>query len=201
MCGKIQCQSSAKKPQGTNTVSIDTTIRFKGREVKCRGTFVYSAKDDQEDLSDPGLVLTGTKCGDGMVCKDRRCQNASLFELEKCVSRCHGHGVCNSNKNCHCDPGWAPPFCEKPGLGGSVDSGPVQSHNHESILIAVLVIFLFLLPALTLSIYYWYRQENSLLSRWIRETRHRSQERCRPMPPQRPVPAIKAQATSLSSKK
>lgn len=67
MCGKIQCQSSAKKPQGTNTVSIDTTIRFKGREVKCRGTFVYSAKDDQEDLSDPGLVLTGTKCGDGMV--------------------------------------------------------------------------------------------------------------------------------------
>uniref|UniRef100_A0A8C3QQW4 ADAM metallopeptidase domain 33 n=1 Tax=Cyanoderma ruficeps TaxID=181631 RepID=A0A8C3QQW4_9PASS len=131
MCGKIQCQSSAKKPQGTNTVSIDTTIRFKGREVKCRGTFVYSAKDDQEDLSDPGLVLTGTKCGDGMVCKDRRCQNASLFELEKCVSRCHGHGVCNSNKNCHCDPGWAPPFCEKPGLGGSVDSGPVQSHSES----------------------------------------------------------------------
>ncbi|XP_072783911.1 disintegrin and metalloproteinase domain-containing protein 33 isoform X4 [Taeniopygia guttata] len=173
MCGKIQCQSSAKKPQGTNTVSIDTTIRFKGREVKCRGTFVYSAKDDQEDLSDPGLVLTGTKCGDGMVCKDRRCQNASLFELEKCVSRCHGHGVCNSNKNCHCDPGWAPPFCEKPGLGGSVDSGPVQSHNHESILIALAVISLFLLPALALSLSYWYRQENSLLSRWIKETRLR----------------------------
>ncbi|NXE02788.1 ADA19 protein, partial [Chaetorhynchus papuensis] len=178
MCGKIQCQSSAKKPQGTNTVSIDTTIRFKGREVKCRGTFVYSAKDDQEDLSDPGLVLTGTKCGDGMVCKDRRCQNASLFELEKCVSRCHGHGVCNSNKNCHCDPGWAPPFCEKPGLGGSVDSGPVQSHNHESILIALLVIFLFLLPTLMLSIYYWYRRDNSLLNRWVKETRHRSQEAC-----------------------
>uniref|UniRef100_A0A8C3XBX6 ADAM metallopeptidase domain 33 n=1 Tax=Cyanoderma ruficeps TaxID=181631 RepID=A0A8C3XBX6_9PASS len=152
MCGKIQCQSSAKKPQGTNTVSIDTTIRFKGREVKCRGTFVYSAKDDQEDLSDPGLVLTGTKCGDGMVC--------------------------NSNKNCHCDPGWAPPFCEKPGLGGSVDSGPVQSHNHESILIAFLVIFLFLLPALSLTIYYWYRRENSLLHRWIKDTRHRGQEAC-----------------------
>uniref|UniRef100_A0A8D2MIA7 ADAM metallopeptidase domain 33 n=1 Tax=Zonotrichia albicollis TaxID=44394 RepID=A0A8D2MIA7_ZONAL len=133
MCGKIQCQSSAKKPQGTNTVSIDTTIRLKGREVKCRGTFVYSAKDDQEDLSDPGLVLTGTKCGDGMVCKDRRCQNASLFELEKCVSRCHGHGVCNSNKNCHCEPGWAPPFCEKPGLGGSVDSGPVQNHGESQL--------------------------------------------------------------------
>lgn len=67
MCGKIQCQSSAKKPQGTNTVSIDTTIRFNGREVKCRGTYMYTAKDDEEDLSDPGLVMTGTKCGDGMV--------------------------------------------------------------------------------------------------------------------------------------
>ncbi|XP_056346064.1 disintegrin and metalloproteinase domain-containing protein 33 isoform X3 [Oenanthe melanoleuca] len=171
MCGKIQCQSSAKKPQGTNTVSIDTTIRFKGREVKCRGTFVYSAKDDQEDLSDPGLVLTGTKCGDGMVCKDRRCQNVSLLELEACVSRCHGHGVCNSNKNCHCDPGWAPPFCEEPGLGGSVDSGPVQSHAHQPTLIALVVISLFLLPALALSIYYWYQQENSRLHRWIQETR------------------------------
>ncbi|NXF12145.1 ADA33 protein, partial [Smithornis capensis] len=176
MCGKIQCQSSAKKPQGTNTVSIDTTIRFNGREVKCRGTYMYTAKDDEDDLSDPGLVMTGTKCGDGMVCKDRRCQNASLFELEKCVSRCNSHGVCNSNKNCHCDPGWAPPYCEKPGLGGSVDSGPVQHNTHEAILIAFLVIFLFFLPALVLSIYYWYRQENSLLNKWIKEMRKRSQE-------------------------
>uniref|UniRef100_A0A8C3KG76 ADAM metallopeptidase domain 33 n=1 Tax=Calidris pygmaea TaxID=425635 RepID=A0A8C3KG76_9CHAR len=141
MCGKIQCQSSAKKPQGTNTVSIDTTIRFNGREVKCRGTYMYTAKDDEEDLSDPGLVMTGTKCGDGMVCKDRRCQNASLFELEKCVSRCNGHGVCNSNKNCHCDAGWAPPYCEKPGLGGSVDSGPVHIWFYDSMIFSILLLF------------------------------------------------------------
>uniref|UniRef100_A0A8C9LCG1 EGF-like domain-containing protein n=1 Tax=Pavo cristatus TaxID=9049 RepID=A0A8C9LCG1_PAVCR len=176
MCGKIQCQSSAKKPQGTNTVSIDTTIRFNGREVKCRGTYMYTAKDDEEDLSDPGLVMTGTKCGDGMVCKDRRCQNASLFELEKCVSRCNGHGVCNSNKNCHCNAGWAPPYCEKPGLGGSVDSGPVQHDNHEAILVTILLIFLLFLPALVGSIYFWYRQENSLLNKWIKEVRRRSRE-------------------------
>lgn len=176
MCGKIQCQSSAKKPQGTNTVSIDTTIRFNGREVKCRGTYVYTTKDDEEDLSDPGLVMTGTKCGDGMVCKDRRCQNASLFELEKCVSQCNGHGVCNSNKNCHCNAGWAPPYCEKPGLGGSVDSGPVQHDNHEAILITLLLIFLLILPALVMGIYFWYRRENSLLNKWIKEMRRRGQE-------------------------
>ncbi|XP_044874123.1 disintegrin and metalloproteinase domain-containing protein 33 isoform X2 [Mauremys mutica] len=174
-CGKIQCQSSARKPKGTNTVSMDTTIRFNGREVKCRGTFMYATKDDEGDLSDPGLVMTGTKCGDGMVCKDRRCQNASFFELEKCISQCHGHGVCNSNKNCHCSAGWAPPYCEKPGLGGSVDSGPVQHDNHEAILIALLVIFLLILPATALGIYWCYRRKNSLLSKWIKSTR-KSQE-------------------------
>lgn len=50
---------------------------------------------------------------------------------------------------------------------------------HESILIALLVIFLFLLPALSLTIYYWYRREDSLLNRWIKESRHRAQEGCR----------------------
>uniref|UniRef100_A0A8C9VDZ9 ADAM metallopeptidase domain 33 n=1 Tax=Scleropages formosus TaxID=113540 RepID=A0A8C9VDZ9_SCLFO len=125
-CGKIQCHSAAKKPKGTNAVSIDTTIRTDGMEVKCRGTYVYTTQDGQGDLPDPGLVMTGTKCGDGKVCRDRRCQNASFTELEACIARCHGHGVCNSNRNCHCERGWAPPFCEKPGLGGSVDSGPVQ---------------------------------------------------------------------------
>uniref|UniRef100_A0A673LF97 ADAM metallopeptidase domain 19a n=1 Tax=Sinocyclocheilus rhinocerous TaxID=307959 RepID=A0A673LF97_9TELE len=125
-CGKIQCHSAAKKPKGTNAVSIDTTIRTDGIEVKCRGTYVYSTQDGQGDLPDPGLVMTGTKCGEGKVCKDRQCQNASFTELQTCIARCHGHGVCNSNGNCHCKRGWAPPFCEKPGLGGSVDSGPIQ---------------------------------------------------------------------------
>lgn len=64
-CGKIQCHSAAKKPKGTNAVSIDTTIRTDGIEVKCRGTYVYSTQDGQGDLPDPGLVMTGTKCEKG----------------------------------------------------------------------------------------------------------------------------------------
>lgn len=46
--------------------------------------------------------------------------------------------VCNSNKNCHCDAGWAPPYCEKPGLGGSVDSGPVQRDSESHLLVQCL---------------------------------------------------------------
>ncbi|XP_060543187.1 disintegrin and metalloproteinase domain-containing protein 33 isoform X1 [Pantherophis guttatus] len=178
-CGKIQCQSPAAKPKGTNTISMDTTIRFNGQEIKCRGTLVYATKDDEGDLSDPGLVMTGTKCGDGLVCKDQRCQNASFFELDKCISKCHGHGVCNSNQNCHCDAGWAPPFCEKPGLGGSVDSGPVQQDHYEAILISLLVVFLLIVPALLLGLYRCYRRESSLLHKWARGFRKRYNTTCR----------------------
>ncbi|KAJ7327272.1 hypothetical protein JRQ81_017031, partial [Phrynocephalus forsythii] len=166
-CGKIQCQSSALKPKGTNTISMDTTIRFNGGEIKCRGTLVYATKDDEGDMSDPGLVMTGTKCGDGLVCKDQQCLNASFFELDKCISKCHGHGVCNSNRNCHCDARWAPPYCEKPGLGGSVDSGPVQYDNHETV-VTVLVVLGVILAAAAVGCFVFYKRNRSFLDKWVK---------------------------------
>uniref|UniRef100_A0A8C1G6V6 ADAM metallopeptidase domain 19a n=1 Tax=Cyprinus carpio TaxID=7962 RepID=A0A8C1G6V6_CYPCA len=164
-CGKIQCHSAAKKPKGSNAVSIDTTIRTDGIEVKCRGTYVYSTQDGQGDLPDPGLVMTGTKCGEGKVCKDRQCQNASFTELQTCIARCHGHGVCNSNGNCHCNRGWAPPFCEKPGLGGSVDSGPVQNDSQWGLVVGLLFAFLVLLPAVLIA-FYCIKIKSSYYHKW-----------------------------------
>ncbi|KAL0970486.1 hypothetical protein UPYG_G00242700 [Umbra pygmaea] len=167
-CGKIQCHSAAKKPKGNNAVSIDTTIRTDGMEVKCRGTYVYTTQDGQGDLPDPGLVMTGTKCGEGKVCRDRRCQNASFDELESCVARCNSHGVCNSNGNCHCDRGWAPPFCEKPGLGGSVDSGPIQYHDQVGLVAGLLLVFLVVLPGVLMA-FYCYKIKSSYYHRWLSE--------------------------------
>ncbi|XP_068164086.1 disintegrin and metalloproteinase domain-containing protein 33 [Antennarius striatus] len=166
ICGKIQCHSAAKKPKGTNAVSIDTIIKTGGIEIKCRGTYVYSTQDGQGDLPDPGLVMTGTKCGEGKVCRDRQCQNASFNELESCIARCHGNGVCNSNGNCHCDGGWAPPFCEKPGLGGSVDSGPVQFDSQVGLVGGLLFAFLVVLPAVLL-LFYCYRIKTSYYHKWL----------------------------------
>ena len=34
--------------------------------------------------------------------------------------------MCNSIGQCHCDEGFGPPFCNEPGYGGSLHSGPVK---------------------------------------------------------------------------
>ncbi|KAG2463310.1 ADA12 protein, partial [Polypterus senegalus] len=108
-CGKIQCQGGANRPViGTNAVSIETNIPLQeGGRILCRGTHVYLG----DDMPDPGLVLTGTKCGESMVC--------------------------NNNKNCHCEAEWSPPYCNTPGFGGSIDSGPMRlailAHYHPTL--------------------------------------------------------------------
>ncbi|XP_075699223.1 disintegrin and metalloproteinase domain-containing protein 12 [Rhinoderma darwinii] len=144
-CGKIQCQGGANRPViGTNAVSIETNIPLQeGGKILCRGTHVYLG----DDMPDPGLVLAGTKCGHGKICLNRRCQNISVFGVHDCAVKCHGHGVCNNKKNCHCEAEWAPPYCDKPGYGGSVDSGPMRFSDNRSLVAGVLVTVLFITAA------------------------------------------------------
>ncbi|KAG7228591.1 hypothetical protein INR49_013277 [Caranx melampygus] len=145
-CGKIQCQGGANRPViGTNAVSIETNIPLQeGGRILCRGTHVYLG----DDMPDPGLVLAGTKCGDGMVCLNRQCQNVSVFGVHECSGKCNGRGVCNNKKNCHCEAHWAPPFCEKGGFGGSIDSGPMRlAADSVVITVAILVTLVSLLVA------------------------------------------------------
>uniref|UniRef100_A0A8C1W6T5 ADAM metallopeptidase domain 12 n=1 Tax=Cyprinus carpio TaxID=7962 RepID=A0A8C1W6T5_CYPCA len=142
-CGKIQCQGGANRPViGTNAVSIETNIPLQeGGRILCRGTHVYLG----DDMPDPGLVLTGTKCGENMMCINRQCQNISVLGVHDCSAKCSGHGVCNNNKNCHCESLWAPPFCDKAGFGGSMDSGPMRPTDSSSVMVGILVAFLCLL--------------------------------------------------------
>ncbi|KAM6915932.1 disintegrin and metalloproteinase domain-containing protein 12 [Xenentodon cancila] len=145
-CGKIQCQGGANRPViGTNAVSIETNIPLQeGGRILCRGTHVYLG----DDMPDPGLVLAGTKCGDGTVCLNRQCQNVSVFGVHECSGKCSGRGVCNNKKNCHCEAHWAPPFCENAGFGGSIDSGPMRlAADSLSITVAILVTLVGLLVA------------------------------------------------------
>ncbi|XP_066549223.1 disintegrin and metalloproteinase domain-containing protein 12 [Amia ocellicauda] len=144
-CGKIQCQGGANRPViGTNAVSIETNIPLpEGGRVLCRGTHVYLG----DDMPDPGLVLTGTKCGQSLMCLNRQCQNVSVFGVQDCAGKCNGRGVCNNNKNCHCEAHWAPPLCDKTGFGGSVDSGPIRQADSSRLTVGILVTVLSLLLA------------------------------------------------------
>ncbi|XP_036242140.2 disintegrin and metalloproteinase domain-containing protein 12 [Molothrus ater] len=178
-CGKIQCQGGANRPViGTNAVSIETNIPLQeGGKILCRGTHVYLG----DDMPDPGLVLAGTKCGDGKICLNRQCQNTSVFGVHKCATKCHGRGVCNNKKNCHCEADWAPPFCDRPGFGGSVDSGPIRQADNKSLTIGVLITILCLIFAG--SIMYLKRKT---FMRWLFTSKKTTIEKLRSVSPARP---------------
>ncbi|KAM9357468.1 disintegrin and metalloproteinase domain-containing protein 19 [Symphorus nematophorus] len=150
-CGKIQCLTSASKPIENNAVRIETTVSVGNRKIHCMGTHVYKAgqgdEEAQGDTLDPGLVMTGTKCGADSICFNGECRNASFLRADECNAKCHGHGLCNNNHNCHCDAGWAPPLCDQTGSGGSIDSGPVISHSNLLPVLLVLPLVLFVVLA------------------------------------------------------
>lgn len=76
-CGKIQCLTSAFKPIQNTAVRIESTVTVGNKKIHCMGTHVYKHGQEQEDTQgdtlDPGLVMTGTKCGDGLVRYAWRC--------------------------------------------------------------------------------------------------------------------------------
>lgn len=147
-CGRIQCQGGRQRPLlGTNAEILTTTVKFNHSDLVCRGTFFHLG----DDVSDPATVAQGTACAPGKACLNQKCQDVSVFGVEECRRKCNGHGVCNSNKNCHCEVGWAPPDCRFSGHGGSVDSGPGRStRESDPVRVALLIIFLFIVPVVLL---------------------------------------------------
>ncbi|EDV20167.1 uncharacterized protein TRIADDRAFT_32380, partial [Trichoplax adhaerens] len=128
-CGKLHCDTQASKPAIGSTWS-SATVTFTQQTI-CKSASV----DLGSDIPDPGIVLDGTKCGDKKICFDNECRNiSSVINVKQCNPvDCSNHGICNSNGNCHCDNGYAPPSCSQPGNGGSIDS-----HGHSTVPTATL---------------------------------------------------------------
>nr|XP_061835988.1 disintegrin and metalloproteinase domain-containing protein 9-like [Nerophis lumbriciformis] len=156
MCGKLQCSNV----QGVKVFGIDPSIISTpiGGAV-CSGVdFMLGS-----DVPDPGMVNEGTKCGEDKVCLNFECRSADVLNFDCDVEKkCHGHGVCNNNKNCHCEDGWAPPFCQVKGYGGSVDSGPTWNDKDTSLRDGLLLFFFLLLPLAVLGVFLFLRREQLL---------------------------------------
>ncbi|NXF38609.1 ADAM8 protein, partial [Nyctibius bracteatus] len=105
-CGTLLCLSDNASPVlGGGSYSL-----FFGR-FKCKA--VISSSDANEVVAKLRLVPTGAKCGEEMVCYAGRCQNLLVYGNKNCSAKCNNHGVCNHKRECHCEPGWAAPYCEQ----------------------------------------------------------------------------------------
>ncbi|NWS53568.1 ADA20 protein, partial [Chunga burmeisteri] len=117
LCGRIQCENINKLPFLQNHVTL---VQTPVGDKKCWGLDYHVGMP----IADVGAVEDGTPCGSDMLCINRTCTSISLLNYDCNLTKCHDRGVCNNHKNCHCRYGWAPPYCEWEGFGGSVDSGP-----------------------------------------------------------------------------
>ncbi|NWX81910.1 ADA20 protein, partial [Nothoprocta pentlandii] len=117
LCGRVQCENIHKLPYLRNHITI---IQTPVGDKKCWGIDYHVGMP----MGDMGAVDDGTPCGIDRLCINRTCTNVTVLNYDCNVTKCHNRGVCNNRKNCHCEYGWAPPFCELEGLGGSIDSGP-----------------------------------------------------------------------------
>jgi hypothetical protein len=130
----LQCRHLSEELQfGLESVAIlsHSYMNYRGSTVPCRTAIV----DLGLQSVDPGLTPDGAKCSEGKMCVKQKCLAiAALVEQGKVLDcpDCNGNGVCNSKGHCHCEDGWAPPFCKEPGFGGSSDSGPVENSRRSS---------------------------------------------------------------------
>ncbi|XP_041261062.1 disintegrin and metalloproteinase domain-containing protein 8 [Onychostruthus taczanowskii] len=116
-CGTLLCLSDKTQPiLGSGYYSFGY---YFGR-FKCKAVIAGSDAGEAAELR---LVPTGAKCGEEMVCYAGRCQNLQVYGDKNCSAKCNNHGVCNHRRECHCDPGWAAPYCEQEISGIAAGSG------------------------------------------------------------------------------
>ncbi|XP_061088477.1 disintegrin and metalloproteinase domain-containing protein 8-like [Conger conger] len=125
-CGKIFCTGGKNFPITGRLVSYP------------RGPEVCKLAVDNSGIEDIGMVPTGTKCGDKRVCYDNACHDIKVYGGDDCSDKCSKHGVCNHERQCHCDPGWEPPYC-------AVKSDFDKGKNSVVIGVSVSVVILILL--------------------------------------------------------
>ncbi|XP_015720127.1 disintegrin and metalloproteinase domain-containing protein 20 [Coturnix japonica] len=135
LCGRLQCENIRKSLPLQNHITV---IQTPAGGKKCWGLEYHVGMP----TGDMGAVEEGSTCGSDKICIERTCTNISVLNYDCNVTKCHGRGVCNNLKHCHCNYGWAPPDCEQEGFGGSIDSGPPPSEFFRRLRIGLIGFFL-----------------------------------------------------------
>ncbi|XP_062286492.1 disintegrin and metalloproteinase domain-containing protein 8a [Scomber scombrus] len=119
LCGTLYCSGGWEFP-----VTSSKSFYRLGNEICNEATM----KPEDNYPADFGKVPTGTLCGNNMVCYNQRCEeikNIKDYGTNDCSAKCNNRGVCNHKSECHCEPGWAPPFCDVKQSELSEGAGPV----------------------------------------------------------------------------
>ncbi|XP_034489289.1 disintegrin and metalloproteinase domain-containing protein 12 [Drosophila innubila] len=133
-CGMLHCTHLNERLEfGMETAAVlsHSYVSHDRKIVACRTALV----DLGLQTIDPGLTPNGAKCGERSMCVDQKClpldRVRHLGMGSACPDNCNDNGVCNSRGHCHCDVGFGGESCNKPGHGGSVDSGPATDPSSK----------------------------------------------------------------------
>ncbi|XP_044515903.1 disintegrin and metalloproteinase domain-containing protein 20-like [Gracilinanus agilis] len=145
-CGRLQCEGMKTLPRLDKHITFyELRVKKDKKELVCFG-IDYPIRAQQLDA---GMVWDGSKCTETTMCLNHMCVPIAQLHFDCTPEKCNYRGVCNNKRNCHCQFGWSPPFCNLLGYGGSLDSGPAEKYEDY---FTILAVFIFILIRITLFI-------------------------------------------------
>ncbi|XP_074088172.1 disintegrin and metalloproteinase domain-containing protein 20-like [Macrotis lagotis] len=134
LCGRLQCEGLKTMPKLNEDITIHQLVVKKNKkEFICFGTDFHFGTG----WIDFGMVWDGSKCTKTTMCLNQMCVPIAQLHFDCSPAKCNYRGVCNNNRNCHCQFGWSPPSCILLGYGGSIDSGPTDNDGTDYVFLLI----------------------------------------------------------------